>query len=148
MSSSTKWPLYALLAWAGSIPFVGVALLALAGVERLPLLGPLDGIVSSYALLIVSFMAGTHWGLAVAHLRERVSRLLIASNAIALAAWIGYLLAPADVSAAVSAGAFAVLLAVDYRLKERRAIDAAYLAVRRNVTLVVIAALVLFVLAG
>ena len=137
--------LHAALAWAGALPFLVLLALSLARVDALPAAGAVDAITASYALVIVSFMAGTHWGLAVAHLRERPNRLLLASNAITLAAWGAWLLLEPLAALAVAAGAFALLVVVDYRLRERRLIDADYLALRRNVSLLVIALLALYI---
>jgi len=54
MMQNTK--LYTALALAGTIPFVAGALLPLLGRDSLPYLGPLDKLVASYGLAIVSLL--------------------------------------------------------------------------------------------
>lgn len=57
-----KTRLYTLLTYAGTLPFIACAILLFVNVQGLPLLGSLTDIAAAYALVIVSFMAGTHWG--------------------------------------------------------------------------------------
>ena len=48
--------LYTALALAGTLPFIASALLPLLGQDSLPYLGPLDQLVASYGLAIVSLL--------------------------------------------------------------------------------------------
>lgn len=136
-------PLYAWLAWAGVLPFAACAALSLAGIERVPQVASVAGIAASYGLLIAAFMAGTHWGVALRLPGGPPAIVLVASNAVALAAWFAFLLAPLRAGLLVLAFAFVVLYLVDRNLAGRDGVGAAYLALRRNVTAVVVAALLL-----
>lgn len=140
-------PPYALLAYAGALPFIACAVLALSGVARVPHVASVAGIAASYGLLIVAFMAGTHWGIAQRLPGGAPAIILLASNGITLLAWAAFLLAPVRSGLVVLTAAFAVLYLVDRNLHRRGGIEAGYLTVRRNVTLMVVAALSLTILA-
>ena len=132
--------LYAWLAYAGAIPFLACALLPFTGIVDLPWVGSLHYVSASYALVIVSFMAGIVGSFLIALLGPP-GVLLLTSNAVTLAAWFAFLLAPLPLTLVVAAAAFAVLLLVDYRLERGGAHAGAYLRTRRNVTTLVIVAL-------
>ena len=55
MTPISKWA--PILTLAGAIPFALPALLYLFGISQLPLLGALQPIVSSYGLVILSFIS-------------------------------------------------------------------------------------------
>lgn len=70
-----------ILTWSGLIPFAGLALIAgLGAPEWLGLL------LTAYAALILSFMAGTLWTQQLL-VGKTGPNMLIASNALVLAAW-------------------------------------------------------------
>jgi hypothetical protein len=121
-----------LLPIAGVIPFVGGALVLLFGMTTIFSL-PVQTIVLSYALLIVSFMAGVHWGQYLSGVRTRVD-LLVSSNVVALAAWFGFLLLPKLYFCLLLIVLFIVLNSIDGHLHEQGAIDARYKQVRTLVT--------------
>lgn len=54
--------LYFYLAYAGAIPFLLCAILFAFKIQKIPILGNLQTVISTYSLVIASFMAGTHWG--------------------------------------------------------------------------------------
>lgn len=129
-----------LLAFAGLIPFVAATALLLGGVQSLPLLGPVDRLLSSYALLIVSFMAGTHWGMAIARAKAAHVPLYLPSNLVALTAWFAYLLAPLAAQLVIDAGALLVLLVIEHRIAAAVAMDDEYVRLRTQVSTVAVAA--------
>lgn len=100
----------------------------------------------SYAAIIVSFVGGVHWGV---FLRPSVPvpiNLLVTSNAAALAAWALLLVSLWSVPAAALGLSLvlALLLAVDRRLLAAGAIEPWFWTVRRNASLGLGAALVLW----
>ena len=129
-----------LLAFAGLIPFVAATALLLCGVQSLPLLGPVDRLLSSYTLLIVSFMAGTHWGMAIARAKAAHIPLYLPSNLVALTAWFTYLLAPLAAQLVIDAGALLVLLVIEHRIAAAVAMDDDYVHLRTQVSTVAVAA--------
>ena len=63
------------------------ALLPLLGVSSIKLIGSVDYIAAIYALTIVSFMAGVHWGMALDQQRpEWPVNLFLSSNAVTIMA--------------------------------------------------------------
>ncbi|MFN3717810.1 MAG: DUF3429 domain-containing protein [Rhizobium rhizophilum] len=126
-----------LLTYAGALPFWALGLAQVLGYQ--PALAAQAFI--AYGTGIACFMAGTLWS--QAQIRAQDPRLiLIVSNVAALAA-IGGLLAysyfPA-LTMALHVGVFLVLLAADLGIHRKGDQPAWYLTLRRNVTLLVIAA--------
>jgi Protein of unknown function (DUF3429) len=131
-----------LLPYAGALPFIACACLVIARMDHLPMLGPIETIAQSYGLLILSFMAGVHWGQHVSGVRGQVN-LLVSSNAVALAAWFGFLLLPAHWFYSLLIALFTGLYLIDRPLQA----DPDYLGVRRNVTLLVCLSLLVLAVA-
>ena len=59
---SAMQKIFPYLTYAGAIPFVFCALCLMIGVTQLPLLGPVEQVLSVYALVISTFLTGVHWG--------------------------------------------------------------------------------------
>jgi Protein of unknown function (DUF3429) len=131
MTDKPKKHLY-LLPIAGVLPFVGGALLMLLGVPTVFSV-PVQTLVLSYALLIVSFMAGVHWGQYVSGVRTRVD-LLLSSNVVALAAWFGFLLLPKLYFCLLLVVLFIALNSIDGHLHQQGVIDRNYRQLRNYVT--------------
>jgi len=82
-AKATAWG----LALAGLIPFVGCAVMVVAGAgDREVWLGPLI----AYAAVILSFLGGARWGRALAEPVPDASTLIL-SNLPAVAAWLTFL---------------------------------------------------------
>lgn len=129
------------LMYLGVLPFVaGIAaiLMALPSPSYLPDWATL---VASYALVILSFMCGVHWGLALSAKEVLPVDLFLASNIITLGGWITFLLVEPMIVFQVSAIGFVVLLGIDWRLRESGVLSEAYLVHRRWVTLIVVVSL-------
>jgi hypothetical protein len=136
-------PLTRILAALGALPFIACALLPLAGIRELPLLGETANISVIYGLTIASFMAGAHWGTALAIGRPLPINLFLTSNVVAVAAWFSVLLVNTGVTLFVLSILFAYLLLIDYRLYRLEVIERAYWHTRGWITAVVIACLAL-----
>lgn len=131
------------LAYAGALPFIFCALLFAMGVKTLPIIGSLDALISTYALLIASFMAGINWGQGLSPQTEPTKNLPLISNAIALAAWGGFLVLPFTPMMIFFALLFAAQLFVDWTLLRRAEDMRSYLRTRLGVTTLVIMCLVI-----
>ena len=126
-----------LLTYAGALPFWALGLAQVLGYQ--PTLAAQAFV--AYGTGIACFMAGTLWSQAQIRAQEP-QLMLIVSNIAALAA-IGGLLAYSYIPAltmALHVGVFLVLLAADLGIHHKGDQPAWYLALRRNVTLLVIAA--------
>ncbi|THV15103.1 DUF3429 domain-containing protein [Rhizobium rhizophilum] len=126
-----------LLTYAGALPFWALAVAQALGYQ--PTLAAQA--IIAYGTGISCFMAGTLWS--QAQIRAQDPRLmLIVSNVAALAAIGGLLAYPyiPTLTMALHVGVFLVLLAADLGIHRKGDQPAWYLALRRNVTLLVIAA--------
>lgn len=141
---AAKW-----LGVMGLIPFVTLA------VASLPWAGPTGEWASfalaAYGAVILSFLGGIHWGLAVAGFgpatRDEIawSRLVVGVSP-SLLGW-GALFLPRPFDLLLLASAFALLLAVDSRLSRTGHAPAWYPMLRLPLTIVVVATLGLAALA-
>jgi len=134
---------YAVLAYAGTLPFIACAILPWIGMPVVAGIGSCAYIAAAYGVAIVSFMAGIHWGTFLYQADSLPVNLLLTSNAITVAVWLAFILTPVAVSIAVIAAALVLLLAVDFRLARAGLLTADYLRTRRNVTLIVLTMLML-----
>lgn len=139
-------PLTRYLAAAGALPFIACALAAYFGVDSVPLLGAVGTIAAAYGLTIASFLAGVHWGTAVNVADGLPVNLYVASNVVAVIAWLVFLLGPVALTLAVLALLFLYLLYVDFRLYRAERIGAGYWQTRLWVSAVVVACLLLLAL--
>ena len=132
------------LAYAGTLPFIVCALLLIFNINLLFDINTLKMILSSYGLIIISFMAGSHWG---EHLHIQAESwglsLPILSNVIALAAWFSWLILVFRGVLLVYIGLFLALMVVDYYLHQQHLISHAYYRTRCIVTAIVIATLMI-----
>lgn len=141
---AAKW-----LGAMGLIPFVTLA------VASLPWAGPTGEWASfalaAYGAVILSFLGGIHWGLAIAGFGPAAceeiawSRLVVGVSP-SLLGW-GALFLPRPFDLLLLAIAFALLLAVDSRLSQMERAPAWYPRLRLPLTLVVVASLGLAALA-
>ncbi|MEM6582527.1 MAG: DUF3429 domain-containing protein [Pseudomonadota bacterium] len=131
------------LMFAGTLPFLFGALWLLTG-QSVPLLNiPTVLLLKSYTLAIASFMAGVHWGQSLNEPAMGAATRL-SSNVFCLIPWLlwmGQASNPLFFSA--SALVFAGLLYFDHRLLVARMIKGDYWRLRKNVSAIVIIALVL-----
>lgn len=137
-----KSKLYTLLTYSGTLPFLACAILPYANFSALPVLGSFDRIAAVYALVIVSFMAGTHWGNYLVMEDTAPVNLFLSSNIIAIIIWLVFLSMNIATSLWVSTVAFLFLLWVDYKLFQANLITRYYFNVRRNATAIVVVSLI------
>lgn len=131
-----------LLTLAGAIPFVGLALLLFAA----PVWG--DAILFyygfvTYGAIILTFLSGIHWGLAVAYGRHALSRvciiLMLWSNLVALCAWFCLLVFESPLAIALLAVGFTVQWLMDRRLYQTYFIPQWFMRIRSIITPIVVA---------
>ncbi|WP_201583480.1 DUF3429 domain-containing protein [Psychrobacter jeotgali] len=132
------------LTFAGAIPFVVCAILITIGIDAVIALGTTAEILSAYGLVIVSFMAGAHWGnhLSLADSNPWALKLPIYSNIVAILLWLGFLSLSKEGFLWLLVVGFLVLLMIDYSLNQANIISAQYFKVRKYVTLIVIISLI------
>ncbi|UTW44342.1 DUF3429 domain-containing protein [bacterium SCSIO 12696] len=134
--------LYAYLAYLGALPFVLCALCLLLGVYSLPYVGDVQVVLSTYGLVIASFMAGSLWGQQFQADQQWARSIGLLTNIITVGVWLGYLLLPLSVFLWLLVVAFVGLLVMDRKQLQLGHISKAYFSIRCGVTAVVSAALV------
>jgi len=132
-----------LLTLAGTIPFIVGAFALGTGLQSPVSWFNVEVFFYSYGLLILSFMAGVHWG---QHLHMSAdsrwrSRLPVFSNALTIGVWLGYLTLAGPAYAVLLSVAFSCLLWIDSRLKAEGIISPEYFQLRGLATLIVIVCL-------
>ena len=86
-----KIKLTSTLTYAGAIPFVLAAFCMYWDFERLPIIGDVQKIIDLYGLVIVVFIAGSHWGVSVNLFEKQRIFLMIISNLFTLIALVSYI---------------------------------------------------------
>ena len=133
------------LGYGGLVPFVAGALLMLAvpdaGTRQLAARA-----LIAYGAVILSFLGGVHWGLVLREAPARAAGMLVAGVLPSLVGWAALLL-PFDTAAALQVGAFGAFWLYEHRVLGPTVLPPAYLALRRWLTLVVIASLGLALMA-
>lgn len=143
MTTGAAKPWVPWLMYSGGIPFVGLALGLATGLFGGAVDPLLQEALRGYAFIIAAFMAGTHWGQRD-HVGEALGLfLLVSSNVLAVALWIGLVWLAFKPALVLACAVFLLLLAVDYRLLRTGALEAGYFAHRVAITLVVVSALAL-----
>lgn len=131
-----------LLTLAGGLPFVGLALLLFIG----PAWG--DSILFyygfvTYGAVILVFLSGIHWGLAVAYGRHGLTKvcriLLVWSNVIALTGWLVLLTFESVLAIPLLAVGFAMQWLMDRRLYQTYFLPAWFMRIRNLITPIVLA---------
>ncbi len=140
MTPRSAW----ILTLSGALPFIAAA----AGAFVLPLEhhARLLYAASTYAAIILSFLGGIQWGLAVA-LSEAAPRsartLFMISVTISLAGWCLLFIEPASLRLACAAGLFVCVWAVDGLLRLQSLIPAWFFRLRGLATVLVVGALLI-----
>ncbi|WP_257098630.1 DUF3429 domain-containing protein [Pseudovibrio flavus] len=129
--------LFDVLAYAGTLPFIFCAGALSMGYTELPHVGTLHEILASYTLMILTFMAGTHWGEYIAGNVHNEINLLVTSNVIALGGWILFLLAPPYTFFIGCIALFITLLWIEWTLHRHKLIGFKYFRMRITATAIV-----------
>ena len=132
-------PWMAALGYAGLIPFAACAALLLAAPEA-GLRSLCERALLGYGAVILSFLGGVHWGLALRGDPGRGPRMLAIGVIPSLVGWAA-LLAPFETAAAIQVGAFGAFWLYEHRVLGPTVLPPAYLALRRWLTVGVVASL-------
>ena len=140
--------LYPFLTYAGALPFIACTVFLHFNINEIPIIDGLidaeiEEILGIYALIIVSFLAGAHWGQQFFIKGVWHRALPLASNLIAIILWLGYLSLSLKAMLFLFIAAFILLLWIDYRLFKQASLTHNYFKTRCIVTSIVILCLVL-----
>ena len=135
---------YSYLIYIGSIPFILCAVYFIADLHDMPLLVSIERILSAYGLVILSFLAGSHWGQHLYLNKVIWGRVLaVMSNIITLSLWFGFLLLNFKMLMALFASVFFILIVIDYYLYLINLISLHYFQIRFLVSVIVIISLII-----
>lgn len=126
--------LYAMLAYAGAIPFVACALMPYLGIQEIRNIGTFDYIARVYGLGIVCFLTGVHWGTFLYKGDACPDNLFVTSNAVFLAVFFAFLLDAGALTLFVLLLALLCVLYIDYRLLKAGLLETDYFRLRSTVT--------------
>ena len=129
----------AALGYAGLIPFAACAVLLLALPEA-GMRSLCERALLGYGAVILSFLGGVHWGLALRGDPGRGPRMLVIGVIPSLVGWAA-LLAPFETAAAIQVGAFGAFWLYEHRVLGPAVLPPAYLELRRWLTISVVASL-------
>ena len=135
-------PLAQGLTYAGTLPLIACAIAVWTGWQM-----GIDAVfvAVAYGAVIASFLAGIHWAAYLFDAQRCKHNLLIASNAIALAAWVSVWIGGLW-GCVVLVLCFAMLFALDVGLHARGVLSTWFFRLRRDATIVVIAMLIAIVI--
>ena len=136
-----KKKLIAILTYAGPLPFLGCAIASITQ-SQIPFLPDVQTIALAYGAIILSFIAGSHWGLVLN--QKGYFNILVHSNIAALLAWTA-LLIPMQSGLLLLSGLFIYLYLIDRVRLYGKVIDDDYLVLRRNASSVVVLSLLAIV---
>ena len=136
-----KIELTSILTYSGAIPFVLAALCMYWAFERLPFIGDVQKIIHLYGLVIVVFIAGSHWGLSVNLLDKQRVFLLSISNFLTLAIFVSYIWLNSMPFELSLIAILLMLLMIDYWLFFKKINSQDYVLMRLIVSIIVIISL-------
>jgi hypothetical protein len=133
------------LTFLGSLPFIMLAMLSVFPL-KLTSMYDLDFIASIYSLVIICFIAGSHWGIFLKKSSARLNLFLL-SNAITLIIFFGFLILTTLYFILLSVIIFIFLFLIDFYIFKKNMTSIEYLKIRFFVTtLVILSLLILFLI--
>lgn len=135
-----------MLGYAGLVPFVACALVLLAGGDP-QWRHVAERVLIGYGAVVLAFLGGVHWGLALRGQPDRTATMLAIGAMPALAGVATTFLA-FDMAVVVQVALFGGFWLYEHRVLGPGLVPAPYLALRRWLTVVVIASLGLALMSG
>ena len=135
--------LYLYLTYAGALPFIICAVCLAFDITSMPLLGATKQVLSVYATIIATFIAGNHWGQHLSMKNKWQYYLPISSNVIVVPLWFAFLVLSFKPLLVIFILAFLFLLVIDQRLFRHNLITRRYFQMRCFATAIVVSTLVI-----
>ena len=134
---------YPFLSYAGTLPFIFCATCLAQGIQIIPLIGYTEKVLTGYGLVIVSFLAGSHWGLHLVINKKSLIYLPLTSNVTVIIIWVSFFILQFKVLLCVFIFSLLILLGIDKKLYEDGIISYRYIKTRCSVSLIVILSLII-----
>lgn len=122
------------LVFAGALPFI--ALLLLHFLPLLPGFGAMR-LFDAYALVILSFLCGSHWGAGITGSGRLAPVFFVVTNVLVLLLWLTQQLLSSTVFHLLVLLELALLLALDHWLRRVGLLPSWYIATRIRITVIV-----------
>jgi len=130
--------LYCYFIYAGILPFIICSGLLNFNITGIVWLGNVAHSLNIYSLIIISFIAGSHWGQHL-YIQGKWSKLLpLLSNMLAVLLWLAVLVCSNKMLFSIYILAFIGLLWIDWRLLQSGLIVFKYFIARAIVTAIVV----------
>ena len=126
------------LTYLGAVPMLTAPCVAALGI--IPAAQASHAMIT-YAAIIISFLAGIHWAVYLFFASACPRNLLLTSNITALLAWASLLLPHAAFALILQLLCFVYLLMLDVRLHKAAILPTWFFQLRRNASVIVMAAL-------
>ena len=136
---------------AGALTYAGTLLLVTtSGGLMLGLISPAGAvhIATIYSAIIISFIAGIHWACFLFFSERCPRNLLLASNIVALLAWLSLLADETPWQILLQILCFLYLLALDFMLKKAAILPTWFYRLRCHATLIVVLSLSIMLVHG
>ena len=127
-------PVVNTLVFAGALPFIG--LLLLHAVPLLPGFGATQ-MFNSYALVILSFLCGSHWGAGITGSGRLAPVFFVVTNVLVLVLWLTHQWLSSTAFQLVALLELGLLLAMDHWLQRAGLLPRWYLDTRIRITVIV-----------
>ena len=137
-----KNTLATLLSSLGAVPFVFSAIIYMFATSGSTTESWSIALYVTYGAIILSFLGGIHWGLAISSDQALDPALLATSTLVALLAWLSLLFSNHRLEISIIGLGFLFQLLVDYYLFKMAYYDPWFFSIRRVVSLVVFITLV------
>jgi hypothetical protein len=130
-----------LLTYSGTLPLIFCAAAMLMPI------GAIDAgfLARTYSAVIISFLCGIHWAVYLFFSEKCQRNLLIASNVVALIAWLSLITAHDRIYLLIQNFCFLYLLTLDMKLRDCGILPEWFYHLRRNATIIVVLCLSLIV---
>jgi hypothetical protein len=146
--------LYQTLTYLGTIPFLFAALIGLSPYLIIPdFIGgdiaysgfKAKALMHSYAVVILSFLAGIQWG--ISFQQDKPTRLLLVSNVLAILAWLSLMAFATKFALSVLFFGFIIALITDLLAHNNQLIPTWFWQLRQKASFIVCLSLLIVILA-
>ena len=135
--------IHSVLAVLGVLPFIGCLIMLLYPVSSPLFSGKIAETMSLYGLLIVSFIAGSHWGITLVGSQDKRVEIALSTNVVVVLLWLLYGRLSTPVMLCLEALMLAILLVQERLAWEMQVWPAGYATIRYWVTISVMVLLCL-----
>jgi len=139
----TRQTLARTLTYLGAIPFIGLSFYIYSGMTVVMSQATAFKLFVTYAAVILTFLAGIHWGVALNPKHKASQTLFVSSNVMALTAWLSLNLSKTSQTLLLLLIGFVVQLIIDTVLYRKHWLREWFFKLRAIASAIVIGSLLL-----